>query len=103
MIPKILAMRLRLPFMSTRFRAWSMGLVTGTALVYLINDTFINSKQREILLEARRALLRNSTGLASDPRVLKTSSEGMSIAETLNLSLISLSDRYIFQNRRAPQ
>jgi hypothetical protein len=79
-----------------------MGLFTGTACVYLVNVKLIDYQQREILLEARRALLRTGNEPELDPRVMRQSTGNMSIAESLNFSLISLSDRFIFQNKRAP-
>lgn len=79
-----------------------MGLFTGTACVYLVKVKLIDSKQREILLEARRALLKTGNERELDPWAMRHATGKMSIAESLNFSLISLSDRFIFQNKRAP-
>ena len=88
--------------MSTRFRAWLIGAVAGTSAVGMINYKFIELPQREILLNLRRALVQQEVramNQAMQPQVDRR--VPLLSRESLNMALIAISDRFIFQHTKS--
>ena len=86
--------------MSTRFRAYLTGLVLGSGVVGYVNHRFIKTPQAEILFDLRRALMSEHVheGLIDDSPTKGISQNSPLLSrQTLNLALIAISDRYIFQ------
>ena len=86
--------------MSTRLRAWLVGAAAGTSAVWYINSRFIEQPQRDLLLSLRLALVK--------PEVREVYENSHSSSnpvfpffsrETLNLVLIAISDKFIFDDR----
>ena len=85
--------------MSTRFRAWLLGASVASVGVGLINHRFIDGPQRDMLLGLRQALLSHDVRQKLD--YVSTDSRPrfpLFSRQTLNLVLIAISDRFLFQH-----
>jgi len=87
--------------MSTRFRAWLLGASIGTAAIVAANDHFIRKNQDAMLLSLRKALVPagHLDDLTKEEAEQIRDTIPLFSRETLNLALISLSDRFIFRHR----
>lgn len=86
--------------MSTKCRAWLVGAVVGGAATGYIHNRFIQKPQDDMLLSLRHALM--SPELIDKHRMndqVRTEAFPFFSRETLNLVLISISDRFIFRKK----
>ena len=86
--------------MSSRLRAWLVGGAAGTSAVWYIKSRYIEQPQRDLLLSLRLALVKPEVR-----EVYENSHSPSNPAfpffsrETLNLVLIAISDKFIFEDR----
>jgi hypothetical protein len=83
--------------MSTKCRAWLLGALVGGSAVAVVNRKFIEEYQRDMLLSLRRALVppAHLASLLEEERNSANVTFPLFSRETLNLALISISDRFI--------
>jgi hypothetical protein len=89
--------------MSTRTRSWLLGAGVGAAAVAAVNHFLIHTPQREILRNLRFAICApvreqaaKNNAIGREP--LSLSNVGLS--ELVNLAVITISDRFIFQTKQ---
>lgn len=84
-------------YMSTKCRAWLLGAAVGIGSIGYINHRFIQNPQTDILLDLRKALMTPETNrkyiIEDEARVRPIP---FFSRQTLNLVLIAISDRFIF-------
>lgn len=74
-----------------------MGAATGTAAVAYVNQRFIEPQQKAMLLSLRQALLTPEVKAKHALEPVENPQFPLLSRETLNLALIAISDRFIFQ------
>jgi|LauGreDrversion4_2_1035121.scaffolds.fasta_scaffold155489_1 hypothetical protein len=87
--------------MSTKFRAWLLGASLGTTAIVAANHHFIQKAQHDMLFALRRALVpeKHMEQLSREELEQRREPIPLLSRETLNLALISLSDRLIFRHK----
>jgi hypothetical protein len=87
--------------MSTRIRAWLLGASIGSAAVIGANKYFIRSYQDDMLFDLRKALVPQAhfDELVNEEAHHRREVIPLFSRESLNLALISMSDRFIFRHR----
>jgi hypothetical protein len=83
--------------MSTRFRAYLTGLVLGSGAVAYIHRRYIENPQKDILYDLRSALMSSNVQERLMRNEFPRATSRLISRETLNLALIAISDRLIFQ------
>ena len=83
--------------MSTKFRAWLVGAAVGSVAVSLVNQRIIEPQQKSMLLSLRQALLTPEVRAKHAREASEQPEFPLLSRETLNLALIAISDRFIFQ------
>lgn len=83
--------------MSTPLRAWLIGASCGSISVALVNDKLILSNQKDMLLSLRCALMSDEIRNKHKWSQFDQHERFPFFSrETLNLALVAISDRFIF-------
>jgi hypothetical protein len=83
--------------MSTPLRAWLIGASCGSIFVALVNDRLILSNQKDMLLSLRCALMSYEVRNEHKRSQIDQHERFPFFSrETLNLALVAISDRFIF-------
>jgi hypothetical protein len=86
--------------MATNRTAWLLGTAVGAAGILLINQRFVKKYQDEMLFSLRKAISHpgHIESMVQEERLSQPVTISFFSRETLNLALISISDRFINKN-----